>query len=235
MPRAAKGVTQDEPKSSKKKVDESQQLGVAVPVDSATTLQNELAELKKHKAASSKRKQPSPTKLLASAGVKKPHRFRPGTVVAREIKHQQKSTNTIIPRRPFDRLVREIIQDVALHNADSMRIQKSALDALHAASEDCLIDLFTKTSDLTHHKGKVTIFPRDMRLVAKLDGKMARSLREYVAQIEYDHREKTMAIISASKREDLTGVDKVLQKKDHVTKVDPAIGVKPNITFETKA
>ena len=45
------------------------------------------------------------------AGVKKPHRFRPGTVALHEIHHYQKSTELLIRRLPFQRLVREIAQD----------------------------------------------------------------------------------------------------------------------------
>jgi histone H3 len=225
MPRS-KGINQDESKSSKKKSDDPQQLGVAVPVD------NEDSD-KQHKSTKSSSKK-TPTKGIASAGVKKTHRFRPGTVVAREIKQQQKSTTTIIPRRPFDRLVREIIQDVAMHTVDA-RIQKTAMDALHAASEDFLTGLFTDVSRLADEKKKVTIYPNDMRLVATLNGKMARSLREYIAQIEYNHRAKNWAIMAASKKDDVTGLDEILQKKDTVTKVDPQIHTKANVSVAIKS
>ena len=48
---------------------------------------------------------------LAAGGVKKPHRFRPGTVALREIRRYQKSTELLIRKLPFQRLVREIAQD----------------------------------------------------------------------------------------------------------------------------
>ena len=47
----------------------------------------------------------------ASGGVKKPHRYRPGTVALREIRKYQKSTELLIRKLPFQRLVREIAQD----------------------------------------------------------------------------------------------------------------------------
>ncbi|KAF2536583.1 hypothetical protein F2Q68_00022982 [Brassica cretica] len=47
----------------------------------------------------------------ATGGVKKPHRFRPGTVALREIRKYQKSTELLIRKLPFQRLVREIAQD----------------------------------------------------------------------------------------------------------------------------
>jgi histone H3 len=54
-------------------------------------------------------------KPLASApstgGVKKPHRYRPGTMALPEIRRYQKSTELLIRKLPFQRLVREIVQD----------------------------------------------------------------------------------------------------------------------------
>ena len=47
----------------------------------------------------------------AAGGVKKPHRYRPGTVALREIRKYQKSTELLIRKLPFQRLVREIAQD----------------------------------------------------------------------------------------------------------------------------
>lgn len=38
--------------------------------------------------------------------IKKPHRYRPGTVALREIKKYQKSTELLIKKLPFQRLVR---------------------------------------------------------------------------------------------------------------------------------
>jgi hypothetical protein len=44
----------------------------------------------------------------AAGGVKKPHRYRPGTVALREIRRYQKSTELLIRKLPFQRLVREL-------------------------------------------------------------------------------------------------------------------------------
>ena len=44
-------------------------------------------------------------------GVKKPHRYRPGTVALREIRKFQKSTDLLIRKLPFQRVVREIAQE----------------------------------------------------------------------------------------------------------------------------
>ncbi len=49
-------------------------------------------------------------KAPVTTGVKKPHRFKPGTVALREIRKYQKSTDLLIRKLPFQRLVREIAQ-----------------------------------------------------------------------------------------------------------------------------
>ena len=58
-------------------------------------------------------------------------RFRPGTVALREIRKFQKSTNLLIPKLPFRRLIRQLTQDVS----PDKRFQETALLALQEASE----------------------------------------------------------------------------------------------------
>ena len=53
-------------------------------------------------------------------------RFKPGTVALREIKRYQKSVNLVVPRAPFQRLVREVTHDFV----DEMRFSTQALLAL---------------------------------------------------------------------------------------------------------
>ena len=57
----------------------------------------------------------------ATGGVKKPHRYRPGTVALREIRKYQKSTELLIRKLPFQRLVREIAQDFKVRRQHSGR------------------------------------------------------------------------------------------------------------------
>ena len=53
----------------------------------------------------------APRNLLGGVGgVKKPHRYRPGTVALREICRFQKTTELLIRKAPFQRIVREIAQ-----------------------------------------------------------------------------------------------------------------------------
>ncbi|XP_063632436.1 uncharacterized protein LOC134803568 [Cydia splendana] len=78
----------------------------------------------------------------ATGGVKKPHRYRPGTVALREIRRYQKSTELLIRKLPFHRLVREIAQDFKT----DLRFQSSAVMALQEASEAYLVGLFEDTN-----------------------------------------------------------------------------------------
>ena len=66
----------------------------------------------------------------ATGGIKKPRRFRPGTVALREIRRYQKSTELLIRRQPFQRLVREVASDFK----SDLRFQASAVMALQEAA-----------------------------------------------------------------------------------------------------
>ena len=74
-------------------------------------------------------------KSVAATGVKKPHRYRPGTVALREIRRYQKSTDLLIRKLPFQRLVREIAQDFK----NDLRFQGTAILALQEAAEAYLV------------------------------------------------------------------------------------------------
>merc|ERR1711884_890023 len=88
----------------------------------------------------------------ATGGVKKPHRYRPGTVALREIRRYQKSTELLIRKLPFQRLVREIAQDFKT----DLRFQSAAIGALQEASEAYLVGLFEDTNLCAIHAKRVT-------------------------------------------------------------------------------
>lgn len=107
----------------------------------------------------------------AVAGVKqrKPHRFRAGTVALREIRRYQKSTDLLLKRLPFQRLVREIAQDF---NND-LRFQASAVDAMQEAAEQYLTGLFVDSNLCAIHGKRVTIMPKDVQLSRRIRGERA--------------------------------------------------------------
>jgi len=104
-----------------------------------------------------------------AGGVKKPHRYRPGTVALREIRKYQKSTDLLIRKAPFQRLVREIAQDFKT----DLRFQSTAVLALQEASEAYLVGLFEDTNLCAIHAKRVTIMPKDIQLARRIRGERA--------------------------------------------------------------
>ncbi len=97
-------------------------------------------------------------------GVKKPHRYRSGTVALREIRRYQKSTELLIRKLPFQRLVREISQS---YKTD-LRFQSAAVGTIQEASEAYLVGLFEDTNLCAIHAKRVTIMPKDLQLALRL-------------------------------------------------------------------
>ena len=112
----------------------------------------------------------APRKQLATASAegapKKSRRFRPGTVAVREIRRYQKSTELLLKKAPFQRLVRELAQDFKT----DLRFQSSAVMALQEASEAFLVGLFEDTNLCAIHAKRVTIMPKDMQLARRIRG-----------------------------------------------------------------
>ena len=102
-------------------------------------------------------------------GVRKPHRYRPGTVALREIRRYQKSTELLIRKAPFQRVVREVLQDID----SDLRCQSTAVLALQEASEAYLIGLFEDTNLCAIHAKRVTIMPKDIQLARRIRGERA--------------------------------------------------------------
>ncbi|KAF4688178.1 hypothetical protein FOZ60_003127 [Perkinsus olseni] len=102
----------------------------------------------------------------STGGIKKPHRYRPGTVALREIRRYQKSTDLLIRKLPFQRLVREVAQDFKT----DLRFQSSAVMALQEAAEAYLVGLFEDTNLCAIHAKRVTIMPKDMQLARRIRG-----------------------------------------------------------------
>merc|ERR1712134_58017 len=101
-----------------------------------------------------------------AGGVKRAHRFRPGTVALREIRKFQKSTELLIRKLPFQRLVR----DIAGNFKNDLRFQSSAVLALQEASEAYMVGLFEDTNLCAIHAKRVTIMPKDMQLARRIRG-----------------------------------------------------------------
>lgn len=96
----------------------------------------------------------------------KPHRYRPGTVALREIRKYQRSTDLLIRKMPFQRLVREIVSELD----PNLRMQSMAVMAIQEAAEAYLVGLFEETNLCAIHAKRVTILTKDIQLARRIRG-----------------------------------------------------------------
>ncbi|KAL6309688.1 histone H3 [Sparassis latifolia] len=101
-------------------------------------------------------------------------RFRPGTVALRDIRKYQRSTELLIRKLPFSRVVREIAVDMTtdmnVYGATGLRWQSSAIMALQEATEAYLVHLFEDANLCAIHAKRVTIMQRDIQLARRIRG-----------------------------------------------------------------
>ena len=110
-------------------------------------------------------------------GVKKPHRYRPGTVALREIRRYQKSTELLIKKVPFQRFVRQVAQELQdattigrSFEGGSIRFTSEAMAALQEAAEAHIVQLLEDTNQCAIHAHRVTIMAKDLWLAKRLRG-----------------------------------------------------------------
>ena len=94
----------------------------------------------------------------------KKKRYRPGALA--EIRKYQKSTQSLIPKLPFRRLVREIAQS----EKQDIRMQETALEALQEAAETYLVRLLDDANLCALHARRITLMPRDIQLARRIRG-----------------------------------------------------------------
>ena len=102
-----------------------------------------------------------------TGGIKRPHRYCPGTVALREIRRYQRSTELLICKLPFQC---EVAQDFKTN----LCFQREAIGALQEAAEAYLIGLFDDTNLCAIHARRVTIMPKDIQLAHRICGERAR-------------------------------------------------------------
>ena len=153
-------------KTARKKTGKSprKQLVTKAPVKKLTAAQARKNVAKVNQAAQQNLGNPPRT-----GGLKRPMRYRPGTVALREIRRYQKTTELLIRKMPFCRLVREIAQDFKT----DLRFQAQAIMALQEAAEAYLVRLFDDTNLCAIHAKRVMIMPKDIQLARRIRGERA--------------------------------------------------------------
>lgn len=100
---------------------------------------------------------------------RKKRRYRPGTLALKEIRKYQHSTDLLLRKQPFSRLVREIGLTVR-PRGEKMCWQSQAIEALQEASEAFLVHLFEDTNLCAIHAKRVTIMQKDIQLARRIRG-----------------------------------------------------------------
>jgi histone H3/H4 len=104
-------------------------------------------------------------KNVANAGgviKRRPHRFRPGTVAAREVLKEMRSKEFAIPKTSFKRLVRTVLNEQGYHDK---RMGGNMSETLQTYIEQALIGLNKAGVSNMYHCNRKTIHPSDLRLV----------------------------------------------------------------------
>ena len=94
--------------------------------------------------------------------------YRPGTLALREIRKYQKTTDLLIRKAPFIRLVREILHGKL--GKMEIRMQRIAVEALQEAAEYYLTNLFDDANLCALHAKRITLQPKDMQLALRIRG-----------------------------------------------------------------
>ena len=105
------------------------------------------------------------SKKTPTGRVRRKRRFRPGTVALREIRKYQKSTELLIRKIPFQRLVREVVYQM---NKKDYKIQSTALLALQEASEQFLVNMFDQCNHIAIRGKRTTLMVKDIQLWKRL-------------------------------------------------------------------
>lgn len=101
---------------------------------------------------------------------KKRHRYRPGVLALREIRRYQASTDMLIPKIPFIRVVKEITRLFELPD-EQFRYTPDALLALQTAAEAYIVSLFEDAYLCSLHANRVTLMPKDIHLARRIRGR----------------------------------------------------------------
>ena len=105
-------------------------------------------------------------KAAPSGAAKTTRRWRPGTCALREVRKLQKSTELLVRKAPFQRLVREL----ATSHKAGLRFQASAVLAIQDATEAYMVGLLGDSNLCAIHAKRVTLFSRDLKLARRLRG-----------------------------------------------------------------
>ncbi|KAL8922607.1 MAG: hypothetical protein Q9208_005111 [Pyrenodesmia sp. 3 TL-2023] len=101
---------------------------------------------------------------------RKARRYKPGTLALREIRRYQRTTDLLLLKLPFSRLVREIALSLVPAGGEALRWQSQAIQALQESAEAFMVHLFEDTNLCAIHAKRVTIMQKDIQLARRIRG-----------------------------------------------------------------
>ena len=108
--------------------------------------------------------------ITASQSAKKTTK-KPRSIVLKEIRFYQKSTNFLVSKSPFTRMVRDITRNIARNaNTDTPRFTAQSLEILQEVFEAHLTTLMETSYLASRHAKRVTLYPSDIKLINKVRG-----------------------------------------------------------------
>ncbi|KAI4236024.1 MAG: hypothetical protein L6R40_006270 [Gallowayella cf. fulva] len=106
----------------------------------------------------------------AEPRARKARRYRPGTLALKEIRRYQRTTDLLMLKLPFSRLVREIALSLVPAGGEALRWQSQAIQALQESAEAFMVHLFEDTNLCAIHAKRVTIMQKDVQLARRIRG-----------------------------------------------------------------
>jgi|TARA_B100000900_G_scaffold414507_1_gene441339 histone H3/H4 len=79
--------------------------------------------------------------------------------LVKQINALASSGANVVPKQPFNRLVREVLQSEGEYS-----IRGEAVEALQCASEDFITEVFAKANNLSHYASRDTVTQHDLRM-----------------------------------------------------------------------
>jgi histone H3 len=129
------------------------------------TAQKSTGEAPPHLHLATKAARAAAQKAIA---MRKPHRWHPGTVAAREIRKFKKTTDLLIRKAPFQNLLREIVEQVS--GKSDLGMQSTAVLALQEAVEYFMVGVFNDTNLCALNGKRKTIMVKDLLLACCIQG-----------------------------------------------------------------
>lgn len=107
----------------------------------------------------------------------------------------------MIPRAAFQRIVRETVNDIN----ENLLIQKEAYEALQESAEMYLVQTFEDAVLLTEHRRCITVEPKDLKLVQRMQTPALRS--QPIANANKDDKSANNANATDSEEENANNVN----------------------------